>query len=357
MRARWAIVALALAASGCASGTIRGTMHYHPEQGEQARQLLWPSPPEVPRYTYFGELLGQQNFRADEDLKQGAQGVLFAILGVFSQTEEPVVLQRPQSGVVDEQTGRIYVTDVSRGAVYVFDEKEGELLIWEQAQGLTRFDSPTGIALGRGGEILVADSVLKAVYRLDSKGKPVGVIGKGVLTRPVGVARDPARGVVYVVDTQAHDVKMFSDEGELLSVIGHRSDKSGGLNFPTYASFVRGELYVADTMNSRIQVFSAEGEPVRSLGQRGLFVGNLVRPKGIGVDDEGNVYVVESYYDHLLVFSPDGQFLMGIGGNGVAPGRFYLPAGVWVDSRNRVFVADMFNGRIAIFQFLGGRDG
>jgi len=25
-----------------------------------------------------------------------------------------------------------------------------------------------------------------------------------------------------------------------------------------------------------------------------------------------------------------------------------------VDSRNRVFVADMFNGRIAVFQFLGG---
>jgi hypothetical protein len=25
-----------------------------------------------------------------------------------------------------------------------------------------------------------------------------------------------------------------------------------------------------------------------------------------------------------------------------------------VDARNRVFVADMFNGRVAVFQFLGG---
>jgi hypothetical protein len=27
---------------------------------------------------------------------------------------------------------------------------------------------------------------------------------------------------------------------------------------------------------------------------------------------------------------------------------------VWTDSRNRVFVADMFNGRVVLFQFLGG---
>jgi hypothetical protein len=31
-----------------------------------------------------------------------------------------------------------------------------------------------------------------------------------------------------------------------------------------------------------------------------------------------------------------------------------LPSGVWVDGRNRVHVADMFNGRVVLFQFLGG---
>jgi len=66
------------------------------------------------------------------------------------------------------------------------------------------------------------------------------------------------------------------------------------------------------------------------------------------------VYVVESYYDHLLVFNRRGEFLMPIGGVGQETGKFYLPAGVWVDGRNRVFVADMFNGRVMVFQFLGG---
>ena len=79
-----------------------------------------------------------------------------------------------------------------------------------------------------------------------------------------------------------------------------------------------------------------------------------MRPKGVAVDGEGNVYVIESYYDSLLVFSARGDFLMPIGGTGTATGRFYLPAGVWVDNRNRVHVADMFNGRVVLFQFLGG---
>jgi DNA-binding beta-propeller fold protein YncE len=83
-------------------------------------------------------------------------------------------------------------------------------------------------------------------------------------------------------------------------------------------------------------------------------LGQLVRPKGVSVDGDGNVYVIESYYDSLLVFSPRGEFLLPIGGTGTATGRFYLPAGVWVDARNRVHVADMFNGRVVLFQFLGG---
>jgi len=64
--------------------------------------------------------------------------------------------------------------------------------------------------------------------------------------------------------------------------------------------------------------------------------------------------VVESYYDYLLVFNDKGEFLLPIGGTGSGIGEFYLPAGVWTDDRDRVYVADAFNGRVVIFQFLGG---
>jgi len=228
-------------------------------------------------------------------------------------------------------------------------------MVWDRADGLRGFVAPVGIALGPDREILVADAELGFVARLDERGNTLAAIGKGVLRRPTGLAYDPLGGRIYVADTHAHDVKVFDAAGGLVATLGRRGSGDGEFNFPTHLAFARGELYVTDTLNNRIQVFSADGATLRGrFGARGLYVGNMVRPKGVAADSEGNVYVVESYYDHLLVFDKHGAFLMAIGGLGQETGRFYLPAGVWVDSRNRVFVADMFNGRIVIFQLLGG---
>jgi DNA-binding beta-propeller fold protein YncE len=117
----------------------------------------------------------------------------------------------------------------------------------------------------------------------------------------------------------------------------------------------KGKLYVADTINARVQVISSDtGRHLASIGKLGIYVGNMVRPKGVSVDGEGNIYVVESFHDHLLIYNSRGEFLMSIGGVGSAPGQFHLPAGVWVDARNRVFVADTLNSRVSVFQFLGG---
>ena len=99
---------------------------------------------------------------------------------------------------------------------------------------------------------------------------------------------------------------------------------------------------------------SSDAQTLPYLMIRGLYVGNLVRPKGVAADDEGNIYVIESMHDTLLVFDRQGRLLISIGGTGQDVGRFYLPAGVWVDRHNRVFIADMYNGRVAVFQFLGG---
>ena len=54
------------------------------------------------------------------------------IAGLADEAKQPVVLQRPQSGVVDA-TGRVLVTDVSRNAVFVFDQPAGRLEVWDQA--------------------------------------------------------------------------------------------------------------------------------------------------------------------------------------------------------------------------------
>ena len=349
------VLLVAALMAGCATNAGHGVLNFGVNASPEVKRMTWPQQEsgEVPRYVYAGELTGEDNFRTPREKKTGASGFFSWLAGMFDN-EVPIVLQRPQSGVVDGD-GRIFVTDASRQAVFVFDQKEGRLNMWEGADAGRHFASPTGIALGEAGEIYVADADLGFVTRLNQSGKGIGIIGMGELSRPVGLAFDAATRQLYVADTHAHDIKVFDAEGRLLRTIGRHGDKPGEFNYPTYLALVKGELYVADTMNARVQVVNVESGQIKLIiGERGLHVGNLVRPKGVAVDDEGNVYVVESYYDHLLVFNKKGEFLMPIGGMGREAGNFYLPSGVWIDARNRVFVADMFNGRVSLFQFLGG---
>lgn len=338
--------------TGCAE--TKYVMQLDPDDRTGRTAPIWPAAPETPRYRYVGQLLGEENFISEGANKRNAGIRLFYwLVGLVGMGEEKIILKRPQSGTVDAQ-GRIYVTDVSNHAVFVFDQTAGKLLVWNRALERTKFVTPIGIAMGAGGQILVADAELGRVIRLDRDGKPLGSFGQGILNRPTGLARDAQRGRIYVSDTHAHDIKVFDDDGILLEVIGHRGEGDDGLNFPTHLSFAGDKLYVSDSMNARVQIFDAEGKATGTLGQRGLYIGNLTRPKGVTVDGSGNIYVVESFYDSLLVFDSQKNFLMPIGGTGKEIGQFYLPAGVWSDQHGRIYVADMFNGRIVIFQFIGG---
>ena len=350
-RVAWVLIAGLLTA--CAQ-TPRMQI-FDPHAGIPQQDLpLWPTPPEVPRYAYAGQLTGEENFHDPEGKGGNGLGNFFRLLvGLGKEKREPVVLQRPQ-GVITDGRDRIFVSDVSRQAVYVFDKQAGQLQVWELAAPGRRFVAPIGMAVNERGWLFVSDAELGFVAVLDRDGRPIDAIGRDLLLRPTGIARDAANARLFVADTRANNIKIFSETGELLDTLGHEGDASDALNAPTYLAFSNGRIFVADTLNSRVQVFDEEGNHLRYFGERGLYIGNLARPKGISVDHDGHIYVVESYFDYLLVFDEQGQLLLPIGGTGRQPGQFYLPAGVWADQDGQVYVADMFNGRVSVFQFLGG---
>jgi len=348
----FALLGLALFVAGCADNHLVMNLA---DTGQGYVPKVWPEPPDIPRYRYVGELTGEENFRPDNWANPGTASKVFDwLVGLTGLNSEPVVLVRPQSGTVDAE-GRIYVTDIGRGAVFVFDKPAGQLEVWTMANGITQFKAPIGIAQGANDEILVADADLHSVFRLDKKGKPLGEFGQDILKRPTGLARDGARGRVYVADTHAHDIKVFDDDGKLLKVIGRRGEGDGEFNFPTFLTFAADKLYVTDTLNSRVQIFDAEGKMIEKFGKLGLYVGDLVRPKGVAVDSVGDIYVIESLYDNLLVFNNQGKVLLGLGGSGKGIGEFYQPTGVWADSQDQIYIADMYNGRITVLQFLGAQ--
>ncbi|MGD8569311.1 MAG: 6-bladed beta-propeller [Gammaproteobacteria bacterium] len=334
-----------------------GTEHRVDYEVDAANARVWPAPPETPRYRYVGELTGEQNIKEIEESKSiGTKIADFfkMLVGLKGPNPKPVVLQRPQTGVVDER-GIIYISDVSRHSIMVFDLVEGTLDEWQQATPITDFVTPIGIVLGENHSVYVADADLKIVTQLDQNGKSIKTFGDGQLERPTGIARDPLSGNIFVADTYAHNIKVFDDNGKLIDTWGSRGNKPGEFNGPTFLHFANGKLYITDTFNARVQIFTRSGDFEREFGKRGIFLGNFVRPKGITTDSEGNIYVIESFHDHLLIYNSNGEFLLPIGGTGTDVGQFYLPAGVWSDNNDRIYIADMFNGRIVILQYLGGK--
>jgi sugar lactone lactonase YvrE len=322
--------------------------------------IVWPPPPDTPRYALAKVLIGERDFLPKEELEK-EEGfdlgkAMNWLVGILIGPPEYAELRRPVSGMVDEK-GWIYVVDASHRAVAVFDRSEHRMRFWPLAGKNLEFESPIAIVGDGQGGFLVTDSELGFVVRLNAEGAPVAQFGANVLSRPTGIARDPASGRIYVVDTAAHDIKVFDAGGQLLDTLGGRGRGPGEFNTPTHAVFSGDTLYVADTFNFRIQAFDRSGEATMAFGRTGLFVGNLTRPKGIAIGGDRRIYVVESYYDHLLVFDSAGQLLLPIGGTGPEVGSFFLPAGAWTDNAGRVYIADMFNGRVVVLQELTGTRG
>jgi len=341
------LIFVSLILAGC------GETKYLLRYDKPAKEKVWPSLPDKPRYKYVGQLAGESNLTAVNDSGTGASiGRFFkALVGLGDEPDKVRNLLRPQSGVVDS-TGRVIVTDVGRQALFVFDQTRGKLDVWRGATEDLNFVSPVGVAVAKNGDILVADAELRRVVRLDKQGNPKTTFGFEDLERPTGLAIDASTGRVFVADTTENNIKVYSDAGKLVQVIGQLGTKPGEFNAPTHISFVGDRLYVTDTFNARVQVFSADGKFIHAVGSLGLYLGNLVRPKGVTADSDGNIYIVESFHDYLLVYNQDAHFLLPIGGTGTGAGQFYLPAGVWADRNNRIYVADMYNGRVEVFQYL-----
>lgn len=316
-----------------------------------ADATVWPTQPEIPHYAFVGTLIGERDFVGARDTGDSMTSIFAWAVGLAIGEPKYFELRRPVSGMTDDE-GRIYVVDASHQAVVVFDMPENRLRIWSSAADGQKFVAPVGICADGAGGILVTDAELGEVFHLDAAGTPIGRFGRDALIRPTGIARDPATGTIYVTDTGAHGIRLFDAQGMLLDALGRFGSGAGEFNSPTHLAFAQDELYVSDTLNFRVQVFDRESERRLVFGKLGLYIGNLTRPKGVAVGNDGRIYVVESYYDHLLIYDRQGILLLAIGGAGAGVGQFYLPSGVWTDNAGRVYVADMFNGRVVILKEL-----
>ncbi len=311
---------------------------------ESPVNLVWPDPPAQPRIIYLKQIQGIGDL---------AQPKFFDKLSQIIIGQHDQVLYRPNSLAIGPD-GQIAVTDQELQAVHLFNLKNGQHRLIDRVNK-TYFTSPVGI-IYRGSNLIVSDSAHKTVQEITQKGKLVRSYSPPEgFQRPTGLAYDPDSESLYVVDTIAHCIYVFDQQGKVIKKIGSAGTGVGMFNYPTHLCLdAQKKLYVTDSLNFRIQVFDPTGQFLFALGEPGDASGFLAVPKGVAVDQMGHIYVIDSYFSNIQIFDRQGRLLLNFGSPGNQLGEFQVPTGLVIDDQNRIYVCDSFNHRIQIFQYIGG---
>ena len=305
---------------------------------DTAAVMVWPPPPEQARI----EFVRQFSTAEDLDLSRPFGRKLRSWLAGSDDRQ----MLRPYA--IAGSQDLLVIADPDAAIVHLFDIQAKKYRILTRASKKQNFRSPIGVALGAEW-LYVADSVLKRVFVFDRKLKLRHTI-EG-FDRPTGLAFAQQIQRLYVADTAAHKIRVFSPEGEEVMTIGERGTLNVQFNYPSHIAVAGNRLLVNDTLNFRIQLLSLDGEYLGGFGKHGVGSGSFDQSKGVVADPDGHIYVADARANWLQIFSPAGELLLVLGSGGDTPGAFNMPAGLaFVD--NTLYVADSFNRRIQVFRYL-----
>lgn len=257
-------------------------------------------------------------------------------------------LSKPVDILISSQ-GKILVINQESGSIIsVLPNGRAEKL--NSSRKGVDFKSPVA-ACYLNEHILIADSGSDIIYRLEPDGSVTGFSEPGVLERPSGITRCNSTGEIWVTETGAHRISVFSPDGRVLRRYGQRGNHPGEFNFPTgITSDDQGKVYVVDAMNFRIQVFDSNGKFLTCFGEAGDSTGRFARPRGIAVDGEGNIYVTDLLMNNVQVFDIRGRLLSYFGGRGEGDGQLLMPSGIHISDDFNIYVCNSYNNRIEIFK-------
>lgn len=318
------------------------------------QNLLWPPPPDLPRFEFETVLQSAADISQDTDESRW----LRTIQGKSTETSDALVISKPSA--IASRNGRVYVAEPGAKAITVFDASRRKLFRFglREPNVLKR---PQALALDDAGNVYVLDPQLRKVMIFDDMGLFLRSIALGRnFSNPVGIAVTGNGARVYVVDRgnvdqDDHKVVALGADGKEQFRLGPRGSGPGQFNIPLAAAVaVDGTLYVVDSGNFRIQAFDADGRFKFQFGGAGVGIGQFSRPRAISLDQDGNVYVSDGGFNNVQIFNAAGQLLMPLGrlSREPGPGNFALIAGIAIDETRRLYVVDHYFKKIEVFRWL-----
>lgn len=308
--------------------------------------IIFPAYPEEPRILYLETYRG--------GIQEEKASTLDLFLGEAKENKKVSNMVKPYG--VGLQDGKVYAADTGTSTLFVMDEKTKEVqFVGNGSEG--RLASPLGVAFDKYKNVYVSDYRQKVINSYDAAGSLVSVIGSRLeFAHPTGIAIDKELHRLYVVDSKAHNFKAYDiATKKQLFTVGKRGKGDGEFNFPTNIAVDQrnGNVVVVDTQNFRVQVFDKEGKFITKFGNVGNKPGTFARPKGVGIDSEGNIYVADTAFNNIQIFSEYGKdLLLYFGSAGYGPTQFRLIAGIYIDENDKIVISDGFSGRVQTFQYI-----
>ena len=179
-----------------------------------------------------------------------------------------------------------------------------------------------------------------------------------------GLAFDPHRGLLFVVDSCKQQVQVFScgsgTDVSFVSKFGSVGAQLEQLKYPTNVAIDHDHdrILIADSDNYRLQIRSLNDQSfLWCAGTYGRNEGEFRRPHCMGIDKHHHRIIVADTDNHRLVFlsSVDLSFLFSVGGQGSQSGELSYPIGIAVDhDRHRIIVSDTDNDRVQVLSLIDG---
>ncbi|MFN7139412.1 MAG: ABC transporter permease subunit [Limisphaerales bacterium] len=123
-----------------------------------------------------------------------------------------------------------------------------------------------------------------------------------------------------------------------VEIIGARGTGLGQFNKPRSLALDREDnLFVVD-MTGRVQKFSSDG---KYLLHWQMPQTDLGRPKGMGLDPDGNIIVIEPHYSRVNHYASDGTLMHQWGGiKSTNDGQLAFPRSVGINSRGEMYLSE-----------------
>jgi len=192
--------------------------------------------------------------------------------------------------------------------------------------GEAEFDGPIGIAVDKQGNILVADSYNDCIRQVATDGRVTTIAGTGLpgyadgqaasaaFDTPSGVAVD-RYGNIFVADAGNQAVRKITSQGEVTTILAGVAEGDQGadarLSRPVGVVVTHdGFLYVSDEGAGRVVRIDPDGTAKSYAGRKPGFAegvqnkGLMNGPTGIAIDRKGVVHVADSQNYLIRQISP-----------------------------------------------------